>query len=125
MQELGIELEVVESKVSVGVENEILHVEDIHSLAKYGDLLKKIYPESDAEIDQLIRLIRKIMKHMDVLYGIENPNFKDLKNDRTYLFRELLPWLPKFIGTIGKINRMNMPVEPYLEPQGHHRSAFL
>jgi phytoene dehydrogenase-like protein len=115
LQELGIELEVVRSKVSVGVENEILHVEDINSLTEYGKLLKKIYPENDTEIDQLIKLIRKIMKHMDVLYGIENPNFKDLKNDRAYLFKELLPWLPKFIGTIGKINRMNMPVEPYLE----------
>ena len=55
------------------------------------------------------------MKNMDVLYGIENPNFKDLRQDRTYLFKELLPWLPKFLLTIGKINRMNMPVEPYLE----------
>jgi phytoene dehydrogenase-like protein len=115
LQELGIDLEVVRSKVSVGVENEILHIEDIHSLTQYGNLLKKIYPESDAEIDQLLKIIRKIMKHMDVLYGIENPNFKDLRNDRAYLFKELLPWLPKFIGTIGKINRMNMPVEPYLE----------
>ena len=52
---------------------------------------------------------------MDVLYGIENPNFKDLRGDRSYLFKELLPWLPKFLLTIGKINRMNMPVEPYLE----------
>ena len=32
--------------------------------------------------------------------------FKDLKNDRKYIFRELLPWLPKFIFTIGKINKM-------------------
>ncbi len=52
---------------------------------------------------------------MDVLYGIENPYFKDLSRDRTYLFKELLPWLPKFLFTIGKINRMNVPVEPYLE----------
>ena len=55
------------------------------------------------------------MKHMDVLYGIENPYFKDFSRDRTYLFKELLPWLPKFLLTIGKINRMNVPVEPYLE----------
>ncbi|MCK7493378.1 MAG: hypothetical protein MZW92_19760 [Comamonadaceae bacterium] len=25
-----------------------------------------------------------------------------------------MPWLPKFIFTVGKINRMNMPVEDYL-----------
>ena len=115
LKELGIELDVVKSPVSVGVENEILNIEDINSLTEYRNLLKRIYPESEAEIDHVIRIIRKVMKHMDVLYGIENPNFKDLRRDRTYLFKELLPWLPKFLFTIGKINRMNMPVEPYLE----------
>jgi len=115
LKELGIELDVVKSKVSVGVENEILHIEDIESLEAYKNLLKKIYPESESEIDRVIRIIRKVMSYMDVLYGIENPNFKNLKQDRGYLFKELLPWLPKFLFTIGKINRMNMPVEPYLE----------
>ena len=52
---------------------------------------------------------------MDVLYGIENPVFKDLKHDRAFIFKKLLPWLPKFIFTVGKINRLNMPVEDYLE----------
>jgi phytoene dehydrogenase-like protein len=113
LKELNIELDVVKSPVSVGVEDDILDIEDIHSLTDYGNLLKRTYPESEAEIDRLIKIIRKVMKLMDVLYGVENPNFKDLR-DRTYLFKELLPWLPKFIFTIGKINRMNMPVEPYL-----------
>ena len=115
LNELGIKLDVVKSHVSVGVENEILNIQDIHSLVEYSNLLKKIYPGSEDEIDQLIKVIRKVMKHMDVLYGVENPNFKDFKNDRSYLFRELLPWLPRFLFTIGKINRMNQPVEPYLE----------
>jgi phytoene dehydrogenase-like protein len=115
LKELGIELDVVKSPVSVGVEDEILHIEDIHSLTEYKKLLKKIYPESEAEIDHVIKIIRKVMKHMDVLYGVENPNFKDMMGDRTYLFKELLPWLPKFLLTNVRINRMNMPVEPYLE----------
>jgi phytoene dehydrogenase-like protein len=54
------------------------------------------------------------MKHMDVLYGIENPMFKDLRHDRTFVLKKLLPWLPKFIITVGKINRLNMPIEDYL-----------
>ncbi len=115
LKELGIELDVVKSPVSVGIESEILHIEDINSLTEYSNLLKKIYPENEAEIDEVMKIIRKVMKNMDVLYGIENPNFKDLKRDRAYLFKELLPWLPKFLLTIGRINRMNMPVEPYLE----------
>ena len=115
LNELGIKLDIVRSAVSVGVEREILNIKDINSLPEYRNLLKRLYPESEAETDDIIRIIRKVMKHMDVLYGIENPYFKDLSRDWTYLFKELLPWLPKFLFTIGKINRMNVPVEPYLE----------
>lgn len=114
LKELGIELDVVKSHVTVGVENELIDIVDITSLNEYSNLLKRLYPESNDEIDNVIRIIRKVMKHMDVLYGVDNPNFKDIKNDRGYLFRELLPWLPKFLVTLGKINRMNVPIEPYL-----------
>jgi len=114
LKELGIELEVVKSPVSLGIENEIIHIENVESLIKYRELLANLYPESLEEIDEVLINIRKIMKHMDVLYGIENPVFKDLKNDRTFLFKKLLPWLPKFITTVGKINRLNMPIEDYL-----------
>jgi len=114
LKDLKIQLEVVESPVSLGIEDEIIHIENLDSLLKYRDLLTKIYPESEGEINGIIKSIRKIMKYMDVLYGIENPVFKELKSDRDFIFKELLPWLPKFIFTVGKINRMNMPVEDYL-----------
>ena len=114
LKDLGIHLEVVKSPVSLGIENEILHIENIGSLLKYRELLAKLYPSSQGEIDEVLRKIRKIMKHMDVLYGIENPVFKDLKHDRDFIFKKLLPWLPKFITTVGKINRLNMPIEDYL-----------
>jgi phytoene dehydrogenase-like protein len=114
LKNLDIQLEVVKSPVSLGIENEIIHIENLDSLNEYRELLTKLYPESINEIDEVLRSIRKIMKHMDVLYGIENPVFKDLKRDRTFILKKLLPWLPKFIFTVGKINRMNMPVEDYL-----------
>jgi phytoene dehydrogenase-like protein len=114
LKDLSIQLEVVKSPVSLGIENEILHIENIDSLTKYRELLSKFYPESQGEIDEVLRNIRKIMINMDVLYGIENPVFKDLKHDRTFVFKKLLPWLPKFITTVGKINRLNMPIEDYL-----------
>lgn len=91
--------------------NEIMNVDGIESLKDYRDLLVKFYPESERDIDEVLKVIVQVMKNMDVLYGIENPNFKDLKNDRTFLLKTLLPWLPRFIFTIGKINQMNMPVE--------------
>jgi phytoene dehydrogenase-like protein len=115
LKDLGVELEFVKSPVSLGIENEIIHIENLNSLDEYKALLTKFYPESVDEIDEISRSIRKIMKHMDVLYGIENPVFKDLKHDRDFIFRKLLPWLPKFIFTVRKINRMNTPVEEYLE----------
>jgi len=115
LKDLGIRLDVVKSPVSLGIENEIINVETIDDLIKYQELLIKLFPESELEIDEFIRIIRKIMKHMNVLYGIENPVFKDLRHDRAFLFKKLLPWLPKFVFTVGKINRMNMPVEDYLK----------
>ena len=115
LKDLAIELEVVKSPVSLGLENEIINIDSIDSLLKYRELLITFFPDSEGEIDEVLKSIRKIMKHMDVLYGIENPVFKDLKRDRDFIFKILLPWLPKFIFTIGKINRMNMPVEDYLE----------
>jgi phytoene dehydrogenase-like protein len=115
LKDLGIHLEVVKSKVSLGIENEILHIENLQSVEDYRTLLAKLYPQCDEEIDAVIRIIRKIMKYMDVLYGIENPVFKDLKGDTNFIFKTLLPWLPKFLFTVGKINRMNMPIEEYLD----------
>lgn len=115
LKDLNIQLEVVKSPVSLGIENEVIAIETIADLQKYRQLLVKLFPESENEIDTVIKVIRKIIKHMDVLYGIENPVFKDLKRDREFLFKKLLPWLPKFIFTVGKINRMNMPVEDYLK----------
>lgn len=122
LKELGIDLEVVKSDVSVGIEQEVLNIVDVESLKAYQKMLEKFFPESKGEIERLMQVIRKVMKQMDVLYGVENPNFKDFRNDRAYLFKQLLPWLPRFLTTIGKINRMNMPVEPYLDEMISDRS---
>lgn len=114
LKDLHIDLPVVKSPVSVGIEQEILHIETLESLPAYRDLLKRLYPESGEEIDQVVKTIRRIMKHMDVLYGVENPLFKDLKRDTSFIFKKLLPWMPRFLFTVGKINRMRIPVEDYL-----------
>jgi len=115
LEQLGIEIEFVKSPVSLGIEDKIIHIKNLNSLEEYRDLLKKIYPDSEKEVDHVLRVIRKIMRHMDVLYGIENPVFKDIPGDKKFLFTRLLPWLPRFALTVGKINRMNMPVEDFLE----------
>ncbi|MDX2414637.1 MAG: NAD(P)/FAD-dependent oxidoreductase [Bacteroidales bacterium] len=113
-EELGIKLETVKSPVSLGVGDDIINIESADDLEDYRKLLLDLYPASGDDIDRVLKSIRKIMKHMDVLYGIENPVFKDLKKDRDFLFKKLLPWLPRFLFTVRKINRLNMPVEEYL-----------
>ncbi len=114
LKDLGIQLETVRSKVSIGIEDRIIHVEDLSSVKEYRNLLVSLYPESEEEVDRFIKSMREIMKLLDVLYGIDNPIFKDLKRDREYLLNTLLPWLPKFLFTVGKINRLYEPFEGYL-----------
>jgi len=115
LAQLGIEIDFVKSPVSLGIEDQIIPVESQENLLDYRRLLEHFYPDRRPDIERILRVVRRVMTHMDVLYGIENPLFKDLRTDRAYVFRELLPWLGKFIRTIGKINRMGMPVDEYLE----------
>ena len=114
LRDLGITIERVKSPVSVGIENEILNIKDIGSLEDYKKMLKKFYPENGAEIDEVLKTIRRIMKRLEVLYWLENLIFMELKKDYNYIFKELLPWLPRFLFTVGKINKMQYPVEEYL-----------
>ena len=115
LESLGISVEFVRSPVSLGIEDRVISVESPQNLADYEALLKHFYPDSSSDVARIIKAIQRVMKHMDVLYGVENPAFKDLRHDRDYVFKKLLPWLGRFVLTIGRINRMGMPVEEYLE----------
>jgi all-trans-retinol 13,14-reductase len=115
LAELGLQLDHVRSPVSIGIEDQIVRVDRQASLADYRDLLLRFYPASAADIDRIMALIARIMRDMDVLYGIDNPLFKDVMRDRAYLFGTLLPWMFRFVATIGRINRMAGPVEDLLD----------
>ncbi|MDD5220731.1 MAG: NAD(P)/FAD-dependent oxidoreductase [Candidatus Bipolaricaulis sp.] len=115
LESLGISVDFVRSPVSLGIEDRVIPVESPANLADYQALLEHLYPDSRADIVRIIKAIRRVMKHMAVLYGVENPAFKDLAHDREYVFKKLLPWLGRFLLTIGKINRMAMPVEEHLK----------
>ena len=115
LDELGLRLEYVRSPVSIGIEDQMILVDTPASLAAYRDLLLRFYPDSAADIDRIMALIARIMRDMDVLYGVDNPLFKDPMRDRRYLFGTLLPWMLRFVATIGRINRMSGPVEALLD----------
>lgn len=115
VKELDLDIEFLKSYVSIGIEDEVINIEDINILNDYKELLSKFYPESKDEINAIIKVIRKVTRYVDTMYRIENPEFKNLKKDRDYIFKKLLPWLPSLIFTLFKINTMSMPVEKYLE----------
>ena len=114
LESLGISLDFVKSPVSLGIEDHVIPVESAAHLADYQSLLEELYPDAHLDIRRIIAVIRRVMRWMDVLYGVENPAFKDLRKDRDYVFNRLLPWLGKFLVTIGRINRMSTPVDEYL-----------
>lgn len=115
LKKLGLEIDFVKNNISMGIEDRVLRVhseEDIHA---YQDLLVHFYPESQGEIAEIVAQIKKIMHYMEVQYGIDNPAFLDVKEDRDYFIKKLLPWMLKYALTVGKISALNEPVEDFLK----------
>jgi len=122
LRELGIEIERVKSPVSVGVEDSIIRVNSKESLKEYSDLLRRMYPGSEDEIEGVVSFIKRIMKDMEILYGVDNPLFMDFKNHKSYFVKVYLPWLFKFLFTLRRIGKFQMPVEEFLEKLVQNRS---
>ena len=119
LKSLGIALEFLENEVSIGIENAVVRLAGEESLKAYSDMLKQAFPGDAEDIDRLIAAVRQTMGYLDVLYGIDNPLFMNLK-DRQYLMKTLLPWIVKYALTVGKIKKLNLPVENYLRGMLHN-----
>jgi phytoene dehydrogenase-like protein len=115
LRQLGIEIDWVKSKTSIGVADSVMVLENHESIEEYQALMIKEFPENENDIKQIIEKVRKSMDYMDVLYGIDNPTFMDLKNDKEYVRKELLPWMFKFLLAIRKIKKLKEPVDEYLQ----------
>ena len=76
LNDLGINLELLSSPVSVGIENDVINIISEDSLHDYKTLLEKIYPEKIEDIHRIISFMEKMMKDMEILYRIDNPLFK-------------------------------------------------
>ncbi len=114
LKQLGIEIEFINNQISLGIEDQVIQIESDQNITDYEDLLKKLYPESSDEISAIIRDIKQIMRYMDIQYGIDNPLFLDIKKDREYFIRKVLPWVIKYALTVHKITAKNQPVGSYL-----------
>ncbi|MCY1153401.1 MAG: FAD-dependent oxidoreductase [Sphaerochaetaceae bacterium] len=114
LRDLKINLEFLENTVSIKVKDKIIKVKNEDSLKDYETMLSSIFTEDKNEIHTIIKLIKQISDFMEVLYGIDNPLFLDMKQDKDYLMKTVLPWMIKYKKTINKIVKLNEPVNEYL-----------
>jgi phytoene dehydrogenase-like protein len=124
LDELGIDLPLLESKVSVGIEDEVIHAVGDQSINDYESLLKGMYPESTEDVDRVIGVIKKFKQYMNVLFGDESPFYKDKKRHRAYYITTFIPWLFRFLVTGAAIMRMQKPVEDFLHKIIDNQSLF-
>jgi phytoene dehydrogenase-like protein len=114
MKQLDIQMDMVKSPVSVGMGELMIRLINRESLADMESMLGELFPENHEDIKKIIAEVHRVMKYMDVLYGIENPLFMDLKGDTQYLVKTLLPWFVKYQMNIGQATKLNKPVTSYL-----------
>jgi len=122
LRDLGIALEFIPSQVAIGVEDRVVRLQSSASLEEYQALLGDLFPAERDGIAAIMGEIRRAMRYMDVLYGIDNPAFLDPKRDRAYMIKTLLPWLPRYAATMPKLVRMTEPIVPYLQRYTSNRS---
>ena len=116
LRQLGLDVEFIKSGVSIGIGDAKVSLEDKGSLKTYQDMLTGQFPAQKEGLEAFIALVRQSMEYIDVLYGIDNPLFMEMKKDPEYFKKTVLPWMFRYITKIGKINRFKMPVEDCLKP---------
>ncbi len=124
LEELEIDLKLYESKVSVGIEDKIIHVIDDDSINDYERLLKDIYPESTHDVEKVIEVIKKFDTYMQVLFGSDSPFFKDITRDKKYYFTTFISWIFRFLITGRAVMKTQMPVEEFLHDLIDDQSLF-
>jgi phytoene dehydrogenase-like protein len=124
LKQLGVEVEFVKNKISIGIEDKIIRINSKDNLRDYQTLLSELYPASTHEIAAIISEIRKIMHYLEVQYGIDNPIFLDMQKDRAYLLKVILPWMVKYALTVPKISKLNVPVVDYLKHYTQNQSLL-
>lgn len=124
LKDLGIEWDYLGNKISIGIEDHLVNVESMDSIADYQQLLRNLYPESQEDIDKIIAVMGELSEITRILYEFDNPNFVDVMSDKKFIFRELIPWTFKFLGALRKMRKNEMPMETFLEGLTENRSLI-
>lgn len=124
LKQLGFNLEFTDNPIRMTFEDQSMVFNSKASLDDYEDVLTKIFPSEKDNIHSILLDVKKIMTHMDVLYGIENPLFMPKPYDLNYLSKVLLPWMFKFITHINKAMKYMQPVDEYLRTKTQNQSLI-
>jgi phytoene dehydrogenase-like protein len=122
LKQLGITMEFLPNPITIGIEDQVIHVDDDLNLCEYQVLLEGLFPQSREDIADIIVDIKTIMRHMKIQYGIDNPLFLDFRKDRDYFIKEVFPWIFRYLFTVGKVNAKNRPVGAYLQGLTNNQS---
>jgi hypothetical protein len=57
LEDLGIEMELLDSPVSIGVESTIIDMDSKESIEQYGRVLETLYPDSTDDIRKIFKVI--------------------------------------------------------------------
>jgi len=124
INELDLDLTLLPSKVSLGIENEVIHTEKEDSINDYELLLEHMYPESIDDVKKVIQIIKDFNVYMKVLFGEDSPFYKDKKKNKKYFCTTFFVWLFKFLKTGIAITKMKNPVEDFLHKLISNDSLF-
>ncbi len=124
LNDLGIDCEYLDNKISIGIEDHLFTVDSMDDLQEYGRILKDLYPENAEDIDQILSVTSKVSEHTKILYQFDNPNFVDFQGDTQYIFKKLIPWTFKFLFALRKLNQYNVPIEKYLQRYTDNQSLI-
>lgn len=115
LRDLGIEGEYLGNQISIGIEDELIAVQSMESLAEYQLVLEKFFPESKEDIQAIVDEIERLSGYTRVLYDFDNPSFVNIMDDKKFIFQELLPWTVKFLLTMRRMKKYDLPMEAFLE----------
>lgn len=124
LKQLGLNIQFTENPIQMTFENDSMQFTSEESLNDYENLLVRMFPEEKENIHQIMLDVKKIMTHMDVLYGIENPLFLPKPYELNYVFKVLLPWMFKYMFHVPKAMKFMKPVDEYLRTKTQNQSLI-
>ncbi len=122
IKEFGIDIEILPNPITLGIEDSIIRIEGEEGLHTYADMLKRLYPGSEGDVDRIIEAIRSIIEDMKVLYGVDNPLFTKKRKNILVLAPSLVAWLVRLMRTMHRISKMDTPFEERLDELSSNQS---